>query len=716
MLQGQKADLTRAARFAGWIATAMGRMSTRSRVEGFVDQVVADAVQGWAFDPARPDRRVLVIASAGGEVISETLADLPRKDLADAGKGDGRHGFRLRIPKNLSPEKRSNIRIEAVAKPRNVVLQRGEIIVPPPALKPEAGEQSAPSQPSVGFLEQFRSGVLKGWAVDPNHPTAPARVDIFDGETYLGTVTCDRERAKLRAGAREFVFTIPDGFEPGPGDALRGRIAGTRRELKRSRQYPDAESPLGIEPEHAPESLPPLELAAPTTAGPPSNTHVSKRGLRVLAAPTTPRVDVLFLVCGQVRPEHEALESCVRQSWSNIQVSRADIGEAQLNALLGASNIVVLLQSDQRVELDLAAALIQAPGPADVWRWRNDPRRTGTADPEVAALLTGASGGAFAMRSSVLARFESDLAATLAAGDLDQIIRWAVACGLRWIQLPALLSNGPESPLPALPPPPQPPRRISLAVWSGWDAGVPPALERLVSSCQACEVEVLVPAAVDDTVEAGLRAKASDALLTLSIRRVDAALSGGIANLRALGEAATGQVVVLCHGEVLIPEQGSALAEACAWAHHRRIGAVTVEIASEDEQPVLAGVTVARLGASLRLASTFDSDQQGRPRPMLAAPALFMVVSRAGLAAVGGFDDRCLGPEAAALDLSLKLRSVGRVAAVLGQHRAQGPRSAILNLLEPAFSPLEMALIGDAAERGAIAYQAPDGFLDPRAR
>lgn len=61
-------------------------------IEGFLDSVDGDVVMGWAFDSAAPHRRLLIQVSAGHEVTS-ALADIYRKDLEDAEKGDGRHGF-----------------------------------------------------------------------------------------------------------------------------------------------------------------------------------------------------------------------------------------------------------------------------------------------------------------------------------------------------------------------------------------------------------------------------------------------------------------------------------------------------------------------------------------------------------------------------------------------------------------------------------------------
>ncbi len=65
-------------------------------IEGFLDGINDDIVVGWAFDPASPSKRVAVDVSSGLQTV-RTIADLERSDLLAAGKGDGRHGFKVRL-------------------------------------------------------------------------------------------------------------------------------------------------------------------------------------------------------------------------------------------------------------------------------------------------------------------------------------------------------------------------------------------------------------------------------------------------------------------------------------------------------------------------------------------------------------------------------------------------------------------------------------------
>ena len=67
-------------------------------VQGYVEQV-GDLVVGWAWSPNLPDARLPV--SVWGDdcsLLAQGNANIMRGDLAEAGKGDGGHGFRIPLP------------------------------------------------------------------------------------------------------------------------------------------------------------------------------------------------------------------------------------------------------------------------------------------------------------------------------------------------------------------------------------------------------------------------------------------------------------------------------------------------------------------------------------------------------------------------------------------------------------------------------------------
>jgi hypothetical protein len=138
-------------------------------IEGFVDDCVAGEIRGWAFDPDHPDRRMHVLALSHGRVVGETLADISRADLAQQGRGDGRHGFRIRLPAVLLDGERQTLQVKAVAGGTLAPLNRGEIVLEHSGEDMPAAAASGAGLPDAAPLEVEESPpppVLALWPGD----------------------------------------------------------------------------------------------------------------------------------------------------------------------------------------------------------------------------------------------------------------------------------------------------------------------------------------------------------------------------------------------------------------------------------------------------------------------------------------------------------------------------------------------------------------------
>ena len=78
---------------------------------GDLDLATRARLEGWAWDPSAPNEPVALVVLDNGAVIARILANRFRRDLADAGFGDGRHSFSIQIPGGLSPLVRHVIQI-----------------------------------------------------------------------------------------------------------------------------------------------------------------------------------------------------------------------------------------------------------------------------------------------------------------------------------------------------------------------------------------------------------------------------------------------------------------------------------------------------------------------------------------------------------------------------------------------------------------------------
>ena len=82
-----------------------------SSYEGFHDATNCQTILGWVWDQNRPDAPVSVLILDGFTPLATVVANLPRSDLAGAGKGNGQHGFRYQVPASLKDGKPHVVRI-----------------------------------------------------------------------------------------------------------------------------------------------------------------------------------------------------------------------------------------------------------------------------------------------------------------------------------------------------------------------------------------------------------------------------------------------------------------------------------------------------------------------------------------------------------------------------------------------------------------------------
>jgi GT2 family glycosyltransferase/glycosyltransferase involved in cell wall biosynthesis len=73
---------------------------------GSLDSTRWEAITGWAFDPRHPEARISITVLHQGKVLLQAVADQFRDDLRERGMGDGSHGFRLVLQRQLFAEPR----------------------------------------------------------------------------------------------------------------------------------------------------------------------------------------------------------------------------------------------------------------------------------------------------------------------------------------------------------------------------------------------------------------------------------------------------------------------------------------------------------------------------------------------------------------------------------------------------------------------------------
>lgn len=137
-------------------------------VQGAVDRRAGLYVDGWVFDPESPTQAVVVELLADGVSVSETVASIFRSDLLLAKIGDGKCGFKLRIPNTLFD---ARPHVLAVREKNSGQILKGN----------EVSFEVAPDTRAA--IEGQEGTCICGWFYDPGAHNLAGEVEVWiDGE------------------------------------------------------------------------------------------------------------------------------------------------------------------------------------------------------------------------------------------------------------------------------------------------------------------------------------------------------------------------------------------------------------------------------------------------------------------------------------------------------------------------------------------------------
>ncbi len=194
--------------------------------EGFFDTADCQVIAGWARDTRRPQVPATVDIFDGEMLLATVAADQFRRDLADAGYGDGRHGFTYAVPASLKDGKPHAIRV-TVAGTQVELEERAQLPRRPKTITCLSSEVARNYE---GLIEATDCNAIAGWAWDRSRPNQPINVDVYDDDVLLGRVSADQFRQDLADagkgdGAHAFVYTPPTGVKDGRPHSISVKIS-----------------------------------------------------------------------------------------------------------------------------------------------------------------------------------------------------------------------------------------------------------------------------------------------------------------------------------------------------------------------------------------------------------------------------------------------------------------------------------------------------------
>lgn len=155
----------------------MSDLNATGPTRGQITGLYGDVLQGWAFDPAKPDLRLVVEIYIDGNSVAFAKAN---EFHPGSQAGDDFNGFALQLRESwLSGAKTISARIA-----NQQEWLDGTIQLPAPS----------PAEPAPAASQVWHTGGLKvsGWAFDAADPNRAVTVTVREGTEILATVTADR--------------------------------------------------------------------------------------------------------------------------------------------------------------------------------------------------------------------------------------------------------------------------------------------------------------------------------------------------------------------------------------------------------------------------------------------------------------------------------------------------------------------------------------------
>jgi hypothetical protein len=197
-------------------------------LSGDVNLINNGQIIGWAWDQAKGDNPQGVDICEGDRILGTIAADQFRKDLLDARVGNGRHGFVFSIPAALKDGKSHVIAVKFAGTQNHLEHSPTTVVL------------GADSETTLlGYVDAVDGKNVIGWAWDKSKGDAPVKVDVYHGETLLGTIAADQFSKELRDagignGHHAFLFPVPPALKDGKSHTISVMFAGTKTQLNNS--------------------------------------------------------------------------------------------------------------------------------------------------------------------------------------------------------------------------------------------------------------------------------------------------------------------------------------------------------------------------------------------------------------------------------------------------------------------------------------------------
>ena len=194
--------------------------------EGVLDSADCSSIGGWAWDQNQPNGSVNLDVLSDGSTFATIPASTYRADLANAGKGNGSHGFSIATPSGLKNGQAHSISVRIAGTSQALSYSPRTIACAAPVVPPSY----------EGYLDGTDCQVISGWVWDQNQPNGSVNVDILSDGSTIATVSASTFRSDLLNagkgnGNHGFGLATPAALKNSLPHNISARIAGSAQVL-----------------------------------------------------------------------------------------------------------------------------------------------------------------------------------------------------------------------------------------------------------------------------------------------------------------------------------------------------------------------------------------------------------------------------------------------------------------------------------------------------
>lgn len=172
------------------------KKSPLSQYQFHIDTVTPEVISGWAFNPNEPSAAPVIEVRSGDTVLWQAKAELPRKDLKEAGFGDAAFS----IYPNLLAIKENIEHIDIYIDGHKANESAYDMVATVPNI-----------EQYQCFIDHVSETQISGWAHYQDLPNHKPAITVRSGEIVLGEGRADQARQDLidaNIGDGHYAFTV----------------------------------------------------------------------------------------------------------------------------------------------------------------------------------------------------------------------------------------------------------------------------------------------------------------------------------------------------------------------------------------------------------------------------------------------------------------------------------------------------------------------------